>query len=115
MLRLCIEQNSEWRVCGEAENGQVAVHQAQKLDPDVVILDFQMPVMNGLDAARHIASSAPRTAIVMLTMHDSVQLRREAHAAGIREVLSKSERVTDHLLVLLRRLLPPDAVPASAD
>ena len=103
-LRSCIEKNSEWQICGEAENGQDAVDKVQELRPDVVIMDFQMPVMNGIDAARQIAKSAPNTAIVMLTMHNGEQLRREAQSAGIQEVLSKSERVADRLLATLRKL-----------
>lgn len=102
-LRCCIEKNTEWHICGEAENGQVAVNKAQELSPDVVIMDFQMPVMNGIDAARRITKSVPNTAIVMLTMHNGEQLRREAQSAGIQEVLSKSESVADHLLATLRK------------
>ena len=82
-LRSCIEKNTEWQICGEAENGQVAVDKVQELSPNVVIMDFQMPVMNGIDAARRITKSAPNTAIVMLTMHNGEQLRREARSAGI--------------------------------
>jgi len=103
-LKSCIEQNTEWHVCGEADNGKVAVDKVQELNPDVVILDFQMPVMNGLDAARRIASSAPNTAIVMLTIHSCKQLQKDARAAGIKDVLSKSDGVADHLLALLRKL-----------
>ena len=102
-LRSCIEKNTEWEICGEAENGQVAVDKVQELSPDLVIMDFQMPVMNGIDAARQITLSAPSTAIVMLTMHNGEQLRREARSAGIQEVLSKSESVADHLLATLRK------------
>ncbi len=101
-LRSCIEHDTDWRVCGEADNGQLAVDKVQELKPDVVILDFQMPVMNGLDAARRIASSAPSTAMVMLTINNSRQLRQDARAAGIKAVLSKSD--ADHLLVSLRKL-----------
>src|SRR6201981_1465524 len=50
-LRSFIEQNSGWEICGEAENGKVAVEKVKELHPDIVILDFQMPVMNGLEAA----------------------------------------------------------------
>jgi DNA-binding NarL/FixJ family response regulator len=103
-LRSCIEKNTEWQICGEAENGQVAVNKVQELSPDVVIMDFQMPVMNGIDAARQIAKSAPDTAIVMLTMHNGEELRQEARSAGIQEVLSKSESVADHLLATLRKV-----------
>jgi chemotaxis response regulator CheB len=68
-LRSCIEVNPTITVCGEAENGQVAIDKVKELKPDVVILDWQMPVMNGLEAARHIARFVPKPAMVLLTFH----------------------------------------------
>ena len=105
-LRSCIEQKSGWKVCGEAENGKVAVQKVRELQPDLVILDFQMPVMNGLDAARQITTVAPGTPMVMFTMHNSDQLLRDAKAAGIKEVFSKSDGVADHLLASLSDTSP---------
>jgi chemotaxis response regulator CheB len=61
-LRSWFEQRGDWRVCGEAENGAIAVERVKSLSPDVVILDLSMPVMNGLEAARKIGSIAPKTA-----------------------------------------------------
>jgi DNA-binding NarL/FixJ family response regulator len=100
-IRSCIEQNSDWEVCGEAENGKVAVEKVRELHPDVVILDFSMPGMNGLDAARQITRIAPRTAMLMLTLYNYEQLSNDAHAAGIKDVLSKSDEMVDHLLASL--------------
>jgi len=54
MVRCWIEEKTDWKVCGEAENGKVAVRLAHELQPDLVLLDLVMPVMNGLEAARHI-------------------------------------------------------------
>ena len=101
LLRTCIEQNTDWQICGEAENGRIAVEKVEELHPDVVILDFQMPVMNGLEAARQITSVAPKTAMVMFTMHISKQLMQDARAAGVKDVVSKSDGVAE-LLVALR-------------
>jgi DNA-binding NarL/FixJ family response regulator len=101
-LRSCIEHNTNWIVCGEAENGELAIERVRELHPDVVLLDLQMPVMNGLEAARHIASVEPKATMLMLTMHNSDQLLQDAHAAGIQQVLSKSDGVADHLLASLR-------------
>jgi chemotaxis response regulator CheB len=50
LIRFCIEQRTDWQVCGKAENGEVAIGKVAELNPDLVILDLQMPVMNGLDA-----------------------------------------------------------------
>jgi DNA-binding NarL/FixJ family response regulator len=101
-LRYCIEQTSDWQVCGEAENGKVAVEKVKELKPDAVILDLQMPVMNGLEAARRITRLAPNTAMVMFTMHNCEQLLKDAQAAGIKDVLSKSNGGAEHLLASLR-------------
>ena len=105
-LRSCIEQNSDWEVCGEAENGRVAVEKVQELHPDVVILDLQMPVMNGFEAAGRISHVAPQTELLMLTLHSCEQVSQDAHAAGIKDVLSKSDDVMDHLLASLRDVRP---------
>jgi DNA-binding NarL/FixJ family response regulator len=101
-LRSCLEQHPDWRVCGEAEDGRAAVEKVKELHPDGVILDLQMPVMDGLAAARQITVIAPKTAIVMFTMHSDGQLLKAARAVGIQDVVSKSEGVADHLLVSLR-------------
>ena len=101
-LRACIEQNSDWEVCGEAENGRVAVEKVKQMHPDVVILDLQMPVMNGFEAADKISHLAPDTAMLMLTLYDCEQVSHDAHAAGIKDVLSKSDDVMDKLLASLR-------------
>src|SRR5437660_3942305 len=103
-LRFWIEQDSDWNVCGEAENGKMAVEKVEELHPDIVILDFQMPVMNGLEAARRITVLAPNTAMVMFTMHSSEQLVKDAGAAGIQNVVSKSDDLTGHLLASLKSL-----------
>jgi DNA-binding NarL/FixJ family response regulator len=75
------------------------------MNPDLVILDFAMPIMNGLDAAWHITSIAPKLPMLLFTLHASVQLQKEAFAAGIRDVLSKSEGGTENLLASIRMLL----------
>ena len=103
-FRSCVEQSGDWQVCGEAENGKLAVEKVKELHPDVVILDLQMPVMDGLEAARQIKFLAPNTTMLMVTMHGSEQLQDLGPAVGIREVLSKSDRVAEHLLASLKRL-----------
>lgn len=59
LVRLHIEENTDWEICGEAENGLVAIERVKELRPDLVIMDFKMPVMNGLEAAREIVRVAP--------------------------------------------------------
>jgi len=105
LVRSSIERNREWEVCGEAEDGQLAVEKVQQLHPDVVILDLQMPVMNGLEAARQITQLDPNMAMVMLTMHNCAQLVKDAQAAGIKDVVSKSDGSLNDLLASLRNLV----------
>jgi DNA-binding NarL/FixJ family response regulator len=99
------------KVCGEAQDGQVAVKKVQELKPDVVILDWQMPVMDGLDAARQISRIAPKTPMVMLTLHNCELLLKEAQAAGVRHVFSKVEGVQDLIASLktISRSISPTA------
>ena len=80
LVRTTIEW-SNWNICGEAENGAVAVEKVKELCPDVVILDLQMPVMDGMAAARQIALIAPKTEMLMFTMHNSAQARLQGCTA----------------------------------
>ena len=105
LVRSTVETNTDWQVCGEAENGEVAIVMVTKLKPDLVILDLIMPVMDGLEAARRISAIAPNTPMLMFTMQTSGQLLQDARAAGIREVLSKSDAGSNHLISSMRSLL----------
>ena len=103
-LRSSIEQSRDWQVCGEAENGKVAVEKVRQLHPDVVILDLQMPFMDGLEIARQINLLAPYTAMLMFTMRNCEQLLKYAPAAEIGDVLSKSDGLAERLLACLKSL-----------
>jgi DNA-binding NarL/FixJ family response regulator len=85
-----LSQHEGWEVCGEAVDGQDAVTKAQELAPDVVVLDFAMPTLNGIDAAQQILEQFPRTAIVLCSMYLDQQLASLAQRVGISSVLSKS-------------------------
>jgi DNA-binding NarL/FixJ family response regulator len=104
-LRSSIERRDDLQVCGEAENGEHAVARVKELTPDLVILDLQMPVMNGLDAARRIAQIAPQLPMLMFTMYSSEYLVTEARAAGIKDVFSKSAGVSDGLISAIQKIL----------
>ena len=88
-LRMCLELNKDWTVCGEADNGQAALEMVRRLKPDVVLLDYAMPVMNGVEAARRITEIVPQCAILLFTMYASEQLAAVAQAAGVWAVVSK--------------------------
>jgi DNA-binding NarL/FixJ family response regulator len=90
-LRDSLSSQEGWTVCGEATNGRSAVVMAVELKPDVIILDFLMPLLNGIAAAAEISAIMPDVPIVLYTMHMSAQLEREAKKVGIRKVVAKTE------------------------
>lgn len=90
-LRLNLEQQHEWTVVGEAHNGQHAVDSFAEHAPHVTVMDFQMPVMNGLEAARFLSGKYQNVLIVLVTAFLSTQLEEEAGKAGVRGACSKSK------------------------
>jgi len=86
-----------WKVAGEAANGREAVEKAKKLRPDVIILDIGMPSFDGLEATRQIREEAPKTEILILSMHESNQMVRRALEAGARGYVLKSD-LAGHLV-----------------
>ncbi len=90
-LRTLIEDQSGWQVCGEATTGREAVAKARELKPDIVVMDFTMPELNGMEATRQIRAALPRTEVLLLTMHESEELVREVLAAGARGYVLKSD------------------------
>jgi DNA-binding NarL/FixJ family response regulator len=99
-LRVRIEELPEFSVCGEAVNGVDAVEKAQLLSPSLVILDFAMPEMNGLEAATALRFMLPTAKLYLLTAHSNRELELAARDAGIDAVYSKY----DDLSALFRRL-----------
>jgi len=103
-LRDMLQQHSQWVVCGEAANGRDALEKAQVTNPDVIVLDFLMPGMDGLQTAREIGKLLPSIPILMFTMHLSRQLVEEARNVGIRGAVAKSDagRIIEGVEALLR-------------
>jgi DNA-binding NarL/FixJ family response regulator len=89
-LRIFLETHGGWTVCGEAENGREGVDQALLLNPDLILMDLSMPVMNGFQASRQLKRLLPQIPILMLTTFSSTFLETEALASGIKAVRSKS-------------------------
>ena len=94
-VKALTESRSDWRVCGETGDGRDAVLKAKELQPDVVVLDVTMPGLNGLDATRQIRNVAPKTEVLVLTMHSSEDLARELLSAGARGFIMKSDAGRD--------------------
>ncbi len=89
-IRRLIEGHEDWVICGEAKDGQEGIKKAFELAPDIVILDFFMPVTNGIVVAREIAAKCPDTAVILCSMYLDSQLAQLARDSGIAGVLSKS-------------------------
>jgi len=88
----------------EAADGDEAVRKAQELDPDLVILDFEMPVMNGCEAARALKKITPGLPMLMFTSDDEPDVKREARSSGILAVCRKADG-TEPLLANVNALL----------
>src|SRR5919198_303676 len=89
----------------ESATGTEAVSKAEEFKPDLIILDFAMPGMDGLNASRLLQKRQPEIPIVMFTMHYTEQLCAVAQSAGVRTVVSKSE--AGNLIESVRELLTP--------
>lgn len=93
-LRNVLRARSDWEVCGEAVDGKSAIEMFKSLAPDVVIMDFQMPGVNGVEAAAKILQISPMATIVLFTQHASAPLEQRALEVGIRTVVSKTDAFT---------------------
>ena len=91
MVRSTLEKIPHFEVCAEAVDGAKAIEEAQRLKPDVVVLNVTMPVLNGFDAAREIKATLPDTAIVILSSHADQRFVAEAKKIGVRSYVAKSK------------------------
>src|SRR5438309_12019705 len=98
-----LQQHPQWEGCGDAVDGADAVEKAQALRPDLIVLDFMMPAMNGLQAAREIGKLIPGVPILMFSMHVSPQLVSVARDPGCRRAVSKTD--VDHVIEGVEALL----------
>src|SRR3981081_286598 len=94
-LRALFESLEGIEVVGEAENGREAVELAEQLQPDIVLMDIQMPEMDGIEATRRLAASRPAPAVLVLTMHEDDESVFSAMRAGARGYLLKGAAQDD--------------------
>ena len=113
VLKTTLENHSDWQVCGQATNGLEAVQKAAELHPDLIILDFAMPVMDGLGAARRILSASPSVPILIFTNYYFPSLVLEADSVGVRQVIDKG-LAGNELLFAVETLLTGEGQRAAA-
>jgi DNA-binding NarL/FixJ family response regulator len=112
-LRAFLESEPDFEVIGEAEHGREAIEKAITFRPHLIILDFSMPVMNGLEAARILLQMFPTVVLVLFTNYATESLEEHARRAGIHAVVPKNQAAR-HLMPTIRALFagePPS--PAS--
>ncbi|HWY44533.1 MAG TPA: response regulator transcription factor [Candidatus Sulfotelmatobacter sp.] len=92
-----------FQVVAEASDGQQALRDVASLQPDVAIMDISMPTINGLNAAREMSRSSPKTKTILLTQHDESQYIREALEVGVKGYVLKNQ-VANDLLVAIQQV-----------
>jgi DNA-binding NarL/FixJ family response regulator len=90
-IKAALQQHSEWVVVGEASSGRQALETFRRHQPQLTVMDFKMPDMNGLEAARRLTERDPDVRILMITTDPSSQLEQEAKRAGIKGLCPKDE------------------------
>jgi len=117
LLHLMLERDAGWEVA-VAQNGREAIAKAQEFKPDVAVLDFAMPDLDGLQIARQISKDLPSAAIILFTIHESPEMNFEARRAGVSRVLPKTAaglpliKAVEELLANHRGAPPQDALEA---
>ena len=100
-VKRLLEANGDIRVTATADNGADAVARVAKFKPDVALIDISLPRLSGIEVTRSIVNSVPTTAVVILSMHSSVELIQEALRAGARGYLIK-ESAGDEVVKAVR-------------
>src|SRR5262245_9001892 len=96
-VRTILERSTEFRVVGEAETGPDAVHSCKRLHPEIVMMDINLPQMNGIEATAQIVRHCPGTKVVILSMHDDENSVLSAIRAGARGFVLKKASSSDLL------------------
>ena len=105
VLKTLIRMNPDWQVCGEAEDGREAVAKATELRPDLIVLDFKMPLLNGIKASSEICMAMPAIPIVMYTLYKTRELEVAAKLVGIRQVVGKEDGAKSLLSAIAAELV----------
>ncbi len=112
-IRALLEDEPGMTVVGEAEDGRSAVTLACQLEPDVVVMDIAMPLLNGLEATRQIKRQCPRVRVLILTMHDNEEYIRQVLEAGAMGYVLK-DAAAKELISAIRAVYHGEAVLSPA-
>lgn len=93
LVREFIEARPGFEICGEATDGVEGVQEGRELKPDLIVLDFLMPRINGLQAALLLHEIAPNTPIILFTFYKEAIPKDLAKAAGVASILSKADQL----------------------
>jgi DNA-binding NarL/FixJ family response regulator len=94
-LALLVGKQADWEIVGEADDGEAAVQLAQRLRPQIAVLDVEMPHMDGMEAARRIRQVSPETQIVALSMYGDAHYQERMFEAGASAYVLKNEAIDD--------------------
>jgi DNA-binding NarL/FixJ family response regulator len=94
-VRAVLEEHPGWEIVAEASNGREAVEMAERLRPEICIVDVSMPELNGIETTRRIRAALPGTEVVVLTVHDSEDLAASILAVGARGYVLKGDVAQD--------------------
>ncbi len=109
-LRTALSISGEVEIIGEAANGRNAIRLVESLKPDAVLMDLEMPVMNGYDATRQIKSRIPSCKVIALTVHDYESARMRARDAGVNAFIVKGASVQNIVQTIFSRSRKPRVV-----
>jgi CheY-like chemotaxis protein len=114
LLRVFVETQTSFKVCGEAVNGADAIEKAQQLRPELILLDLSMPLMTGIEAAPVLKRMLPETKIILFTLYADYIPKSLIAVAGIDLAPSKAEGIVGLASHLNSLLVPPLPLPELA-
>ena len=102
-LRRMLESQPSWEVVAEVADGKDAISKAVETKPDIAVLDYSLPLVNGIEATRQIRARLPKTEVLIFTMHDNETLIQDLLKAGARGYLLKTD-ANHHLISAIEAL-----------
>jgi DNA-binding NarL/FixJ family response regulator len=108
-----LESRTKCEVCGEAVNGVDAIEKARTLHPDLILLDYSMPAMNGIEVGAVLKAMLPEVPVILITGQDTSAIESAAISVGIRAVVPKTDigRLAGHLDTLLDKKPGKEGAP----